>query len=325
MSVEDQSGNVVTTATNSVTLAIGTNPGGTLACTTNPLGATGGVATFGGCKITGKLGSYTLTASATGLTAVTSNAFTITIGAATQLVFTTQPGGGANAATWTTQPAVAIEDAGGNIVPTATNSVTLAIGTNPGGTLACTTNPLAATAGVGHLRRLQDHRQDGELHPDCDGHRARRHDQQPFTITVGLRHPAGLHHPAGRRGQRRDLDDPAAVTVEDQSGNAVTTATNTVTLALGTNPGGTLACTTNPLAATGGTSTFAGCKITGKAGSYTLTAAATGLTGTTQLAFTITSGPATQLVFTTQPGGGADGATWTTQPAVSVEDQSATW
>ena len=56
MSVEDQSGNVVTTATNSITLALGTNPGGTLACTTNPLAATGGVASFAGCKITGSPG-----------------------------------------------------------------------------------------------------------------------------------------------------------------------------------------------------------------------------------------------------------------------------
>ena len=36
-----------------------TNPGGTLACTTNPLAATGGVASFAGCKITGKTGTYT--------------------------------------------------------------------------------------------------------------------------------------------------------------------------------------------------------------------------------------------------------------------------
>ncbi len=46
----------------------------------------------------------------------------------------------------------------------------------------------------------------------------------------------------------------------------VTGANNSITLAIGTNPGGTLACTTNPLTATGGTSSFAGCKITGKAG-----------------------------------------------------------
>ena len=36
------------------------------------------MATFAGCKITGKAGTYTLTAAATGFTTVTSNTFTIT-------------------------------------------------------------------------------------------------------------------------------------------------------------------------------------------------------------------------------------------------------
>ncbi len=63
-----------------------------------------------------------------------------------------------------------------------------------------------------------------------------------------------------------------------------------------------MACTTNPLAATGGTATFAGCKITGKAGVYTLTAAASGLPTVTSASFTITAGTATQLLFSTQPG-----------------------
>ena len=147
VAVEDVGGNVVTTATNSITLAIGTNPGGTLACTANPKAATGGSVTFAGCAITGTAGSYTLTASATGLTTATSSAFNITAGTATKLVFTTQPGGGADGAAWGTQPTVAVEDASGNVVTTATNSITLAIGTNPGGTLACTANPKAATGG----------------------------------------------------------------------------------------------------------------------------------------------------------------------------------
>ena len=38
------------------------------------------MATFAGCKITGKTGTYTLTAAATGFTTVTSNTFTITFG-----------------------------------------------------------------------------------------------------------------------------------------------------------------------------------------------------------------------------------------------------
>ena len=108
MSVEDASGNVVTNATNSITLAVATNPGGTLACGTNPLNANAGTASFTGCEITGKIGTYTLTAAATGFTTITSNNVPITIGAASQLVFTTQPAGGSTARSGRTQPKVTV-------------------------------------------------------------------------------------------------------------------------------------------------------------------------------------------------------------------------
>ncbi len=100
------------------------------------------------------------------------------------------------------------------------------------------------------------------------------------------------------------------VTVEDSGGNTVTTPSASVALSINTQPGAgaTLSCTTNPLSTASGVAAFAGCDITGKAGTYTLTAAATGLTSANSNNLTITVGPATQLGFTTQPGGGATGA-----------------
>jgi hypothetical protein len=76
--VQDAGGNTVTSSSASITLAIGTNPGGgVLSCTTNPKAAVSGVATFAGCKITLAGTGYTLTATATGLTSATSNTFNI--------------------------------------------------------------------------------------------------------------------------------------------------------------------------------------------------------------------------------------------------------
>ncbi len=324
VTVEDQSGNTVTGATNSITLAIATQPGtgATLGCTTNPLAATGGTASFAGCKITGKAGTYTLTASATGLSAATSNTFTITIGAPTQLVFSTQPGGGANAATWTTQPVVTVEDAGGNTVTGATNSITLALGTNPGGTLACTTNPLAAAGGTASFAGCKITGKAGTYTLTASATGLSQATSNTLSITPGAATQLAFSTQPGGGANAATWSTQPAVSVEDQSGNTVTGATNSITLALGTNPGGTLACTTNPLAATGGTASFAGCEITGKAGTYTLTASATGLSATTSNTFSITAGPATQLAFSAQPGGGANAAAWTTQPVVTVEDQS---
>jgi len=73
---------------------------------------------------------------------------TVSPGTATQLVFTTQPIGGNAGTAWTTQPIVTVEDAYGNSASSSA-SITLAIGTNPGGgALTCTTNPKSATSGV---------------------------------------------------------------------------------------------------------------------------------------------------------------------------------
>src|SRR5206468_2022658 len=91
---------------------------------------------------------YTLTVTATGLTSATSNAFNIGVGAAAKLVFTVQPSNAAAGAGITPAVQVAVQDAQGNPVTTATTSITVAIGTNPAsGTLAGTTT-VAAVNGV---------------------------------------------------------------------------------------------------------------------------------------------------------------------------------
>ena len=116
VTVQDAGGNTATGDTSSITLAItGAQLGATLACTPNPKAAVAGVATFVGCNID-LAGTYTLTASATGLTSATSNSLTITVGAASKLGFTTQPTGAVGGAPFAAQPVVAVQDAGGNTI-----------------------------------------------------------------------------------------------------------------------------------------------------------------------------------------------------------------
>src|SRR6202030_995261 len=97
VTVQDADGNTVTTATNAVTLAIGTNPSaGVLACTNTgglTVNAVSGVAAFTGCSITKAASGYTLPATSSPVLTppVNANAFNITAGTASQLVFTTQP------------------------------------------------------------------------------------------------------------------------------------------------------------------------------------------------------------------------------------------
>jgi len=102
VAVQDLGGNTVTSGTNSnatITLAIGTNPaGGTLTCTGGLTRvAVAGLAAFSGCQINNAGTGYTLTATATGLTGVTSTAFTVGAPAAS-ITLTTS----ASVITWAT-------------------------------------------------------------------------------------------------------------------------------------------------------------------------------------------------------------------------------
>ena len=150
VTVQDAGGNTIVGSTASVTLSIGTNPNaGVLSCTTNPKPAVAGVDVFAGCAIDKAGAGYTLTASSGVLTSATSSPFTITVGAASKLVYAQQPGGGDATVVWTTQPVIDVQDAGGNTVTASAASITLAIGTNPAsGVLSCTTNPAVATSGT---------------------------------------------------------------------------------------------------------------------------------------------------------------------------------
>jgi hypothetical protein len=156
IAVQDASGNTVTTSTASVTLAIGTNPGGgTLTCSGGlTKSAVAGVAAFSGCKIDKAGVGYTLTATSSGLTGATSALFTISSLTAVKLAFVTQPARGTPAGAFAGQPVVAVQDVNGVTDTTSTASITLAIGTNPGGgSLTCsgglTKNAVSGIAAFG--------------------------------------------------------------------------------------------------------------------------------------------------------------------------------
>src|SRR5207302_1795464 len=149
----DAFGNVATGFTGAVAIALGSNPGGSTLSGTTPVAAVGGVATFS--VSLNKAGTgYTLTTSASGFTPVTSTAFDITPGTATQLAFTQQPT--ATVAGATISPAVQVTalDPGGNPVPSFTGSITVALGNNPGGSTLGGTTTVAAVNGVASFSPL---------------------------------------------------------------------------------------------------------------------------------------------------------------------------
>ena len=141
VAIQDASGRVVTAATNVVTVAIETNPGGgTLSgpATASPVN---GLATFYNLSIDRVASGYTLSASAAGLTGATSTPFVVVAGPAAQLAFAVEPSSARTGNSITPAVQVVIQDAFGNTAPTATNIVTAALANNPGaGTLSGTTS-----------------------------------------------------------------------------------------------------------------------------------------------------------------------------------------
>src|SRR5438093_2589062 len=131
VTVQDAQGTTVTTATASITVAIGTNPASGTLAGTKTMAAVNGVATFSTLSLNLAGTGYTLTATATGLTSATSSAFNISAGEAAKLVFTVQPSTAAAGAGIAPAVQEAVQDAQGNTVTTATTSITVAIGTNP--------------------------------------------------------------------------------------------------------------------------------------------------------------------------------------------------
>lgn len=102
---------------------------GTLTQTTNAIG----VATFAGLSLVGPSGSYTLDFDASGLTGATSTTVTVGAGAPSKLSVMTQPSGTATSGQpFVQQPVIEIQDAAGNVVANPSFAVTAAIASGSG-------------------------------------------------------------------------------------------------------------------------------------------------------------------------------------------------
>src|SRR5205823_1731636 len=312
----DGQGNTATGFTGNVTMALGANPGsGTLSGTTT-VAAVAGVATFPGLSIN-KVGTgYTLTANSGSLSGTTSTPFNITAGAATQLSFSVQPSNTVAAAAIAPAVQVTALDAEGNTATGFSGNLTAALGTNPGGGPLSGTAMVAAVAGVATFSTLSiDKIGTGYALTAAAGGLATV-SSAPFSIAAGAATHLVVSVQPSNATAGAPITPAVQVTALDAQGNTATAFTATVTLAIGANPGGGTLSGTAAVAAAGGVATFPGLSINKAGVGYTLTASATGVTGTTSAAFSITPGSATQLAFSVPPTNTAAGASIT--PAVQV-------
>jgi len=314
--VQDAAGNSVPTATNAIKITFIVNPTGALLSGTLTKTAVGGIATFNDLSVS-KIGvGYKLYATSAGLTSVRSAAFNVTVGAPSQLVFGVQPVNTTAGRTITPAVTVRVLDVGGNPVTTATNAVTLALGANPGGGTLSGTLTKAAVNGVATFSNISINKVGNGYTLNATATGLTAATSSPFNITAGT--PAQLAFGIQPCNTTAGASITPAVTVRvlDAGGNLVTSATTSVTLALGDNPGGGTLAGTLTKSAVGGTATFDNLSINKVGVGYTLRATATGLMAATSLPFTINAGTPAQLIFGIQPTNAAAGAAIT--PAVTV-------
>src|SRR5439155_940532 len=118
------------------------------------------------------------------------------------------------------------------------------------------------------------------------------------------------------------LAPPVEVAALDAMSNTVPGFTGNVTVTIGTNPAGGTVSGTTTVAAASGVATFSNLSIDKRGTGYTLSAAATPLTGATSAPFDIASSTATRLVFTVEPSTATAGAPITPALQITAQDAS---
>ena len=244
----------------------------------------------------------------------TSDAISVTAGAANKLAFLQQPTNAVSQAAISPAMTVQIQDAFGNLT-TSTADVTLAIGTNPNSGTLSGTATVTAVSGVATFSNLSIDKAGagytlGATSTDLTGATS-----STFDITAGAANQLAFLQQPSNTVAGVAISPAVTVRILDAAGN-LTTSTADVTVAIGTNPGSGTLSGTATVAAVSGVATFSNLSINKIGTGYTLGASSTDLTGTTSSTFDITAAAAAKLAFLQQPSNTVAGVA--ISPAVTV-------
>ncbi|SET30373.1 S8 family serine peptidase [Stigmatella erecta] len=290
VAVQDKFGNINTTSTANVTIALDANPaGGTLTGTTT-VAAVAGVATFNNLKIT-KLGAgYTLAATSGTLTKAVSSPFDLGAAPPYRARFTTQPGNSTAGTPISPAVQVTLYDEFDNVSTGATTAVSIALASNPSG---ASLNGVTTVIPVNGIAVFDD------LEVDRAG--------SNYTLVAGASglYPdtsKGFNVAAGTGGSVTKLVFRAAPTtvvagetlsaveveLQDSQGRVITNGTHTVSLYLGTNPTGASLLGATSASTVNGVAKFDDLSVRKAGEGYTLRASAPTFQSAASAAFTVT-------------------------------------
>ncbi len=244
-----------------------------------------GVATFANLSVAQAGTGLTLVASSNGFGSASSDPFDVAtdIGPPAQLVFITQPTGGVVGGPVVPDVQVVVQDANGITVPTATDPISLALGSNPGATSLVGTTSVVPTNGVATFTDLHINVPGNGYTLVATSGSLTGFTSAPFDITnTGTQLAFGTQPVTS---QARAVTPVFTVEVQDQFGNLVPTASNAVTIALDNNPGPATLNGTLTVNAINGIATFNAVDVSRSGTGYTLLATSPGLVSATSAPF----------------------------------------
>jgi predicted outer membrane repeat protein len=297
--VQDAFGNPLTGAAGSVTIALGANPGGSTLSGTLTQTLVGGAATFANLALDKAGSGYTLQASSSGLPSITSSTFDVVAGAPAKLVFVQQPTNVAAGVSIAPAVTVNIVDAAGN--PTSsTANVTLALGTNPSGATLSGTLTVAAVNGTATFANLSLDKVGNGYTVTASGSALSGATSGAFNVTAGAPAQLVFVQQPTNGAPNVSIAPPVTVRLLDAFGNT-TGATSSVSIAIGSNPGGGVLSGTTSVNAVAGIATFSTLSIDKPGAGYTLVASSAGAPAATSAPFDITN----RILAIALPGGEA--------------------
>ncbi|MBP7678399.1 MAG: hypothetical protein KBB14_18995, partial [Thermoanaerobaculia bacterium] len=273
-----------------LTLTSGT---GTLSGATSQVTNASGLATF--IDLSADLaGLKQLTAASAGLTSAVSDAFTITAGPASQLVYVQPPTPAAPGATISPAVTVQLRDAATNPVAVAGTTVTLSL-TSGTGALSGTTSQLTNASGLATFNDLSvDTAGPKQLTAASAGLTSVV--SNTFSITSATATQVAFVQQPTDALASATIAPAVTVQLRDAASNPVAIAGTTITLTLSSGTG-FLSGTTSQVTNASGLASFADLSID-LAGSKQLTAASAGLASAVSGAFTIATGPPAAITVT---------------------------
>jgi hypothetical protein len=327
VAIQNDLGGTVANATQTVTIALGSNPGSATLSGTTSVQAINGIATFSNLSLDKAGAGYTLTAAAGNLTVATSTSFNNGAGPASQLTLTTAPPASATSGQpLAPQPAVQLRDAFGNAVGQAGVVVTAGIASGSA-TLGGSTTATTSAAGLASFANLSLTGTASAVTLAFSASGVTPATSGPISLAPPP--PSALvivTQPSATAPSGIPFAVQPAVKLKDASGGDVQTAGVAISASLASGPAGATLNGGKVVQTSGtGTATFTDLAITGPVGTYTIQFSGSGLAPATSAPIAVTAAPPSQITITTQPGAtAANGSQLSPQPVLQLRDAAGT-